>query len=170
MNGIGDLGAFSPDKLNSRRYNYLRIAVSALAKASDRITIVSGHEESLQYLSGGNIHQIISGSLNNRSATKISKDKITTIGGSLDFEGKFTFGEKGFAKLEYFEDGSSKVTFLSIDGAKNSFKVHDALDTQEKNKDFPTLVQETKSEAVLSDKAALDKSGFYKFLWGDRYR
>ena len=88
QNGILNLGAFSPDLLNSKRYNYLRILVSSYAKASDRITIVSGHEESLQYLEGGNIHQIISGSLNNSTATKLSKDRINTVGGSLEFQGK----------------------------------------------------------------------------------
>ncbi|MGB3150806.1 MAG: metallophosphoesterase, partial [Maribacter sp.] len=34
-NSVMDLGAFNPEHVNSRRYKYLRIAVSALAQASD---------------------------------------------------------------------------------------------------------------------------------------
>ncbi|MGY8914190.1 MAG: hypothetical protein ACKVJF_03790, partial [Flavobacteriales bacterium] len=115
VNRIGDWAGFSNKELNSRRYNYLRIMVSALAQDSDRITLVSGHEESLQYLIGGGIHQIVSGSLGGKTATKLSEDEIITIGGSLDYEGVYTYGEPGFSKLEYFKDGSSKVTFITQD-------------------------------------------------------
>ena len=114
-NSVMDLGAFNPEHLNSRRYRYLRIAVSALAQANDRITLVSGHEESLQLLSGGGIHQIISGSLGSKSATKLGKNRITAIGGSMEYEGEYAFGERGFARLDYYADGSSKVTFLTED-------------------------------------------------------
>ncbi len=170
MNGVSDLGAFSPDRLNSRRYNYLRMLVSSYAKASDRITVVSGHEESLQYLTGGKIYQIISGSLSDRSATKRSKDKITTIGGSLPFEGKFTHGEKGFVKLDYFEDGSSRVTFITVDGKETSFPILDELKPKKTEVEYPELNTKTMQDVVIDEKNAPDKSGFYTFLWGERYR
>ncbi len=170
VNGIKDLGAFSPDRLNSRRYNYLRILVSALAKASDRITVVSGHEESLQYLTGGDIHQVISGSLSRKTPTRRSKDRITTIGGSLDYKGIFTEGEIGFAKLDYFEDGSSQVTFISEAGIQNTLDVLPETKSKSLQKEFPEPSDATKTDAVLDNKETLDKSGFYKFLWGDRYR
>jgi len=164
------LGGFSPDLLISRRYEYLRVLVSALAKASDRITIVSGHEESLQYLSGGDIHQVISGSLSQKTATKLAKDRINTIGGSLKYEGLFTYGQKGFAKLDYFKDGSSKVTFIDSKGEEFSFPVLSGFSEEKDFVDFQKITVSTKSAAVLNDKNALEKSGFYKFLWGDRYR
>ncbi|MBC8766430.1 hypothetical protein H4O18_00365 [Arenibacter sp. BSSL-BM3] len=170
MNGISDLGAFSPELLNSRRYNYLRILVSALAKASDRITIVSGHEESLQYLTGGGIHQVIGGSLFQKTPTKLGADKITTIGGSLDYEGKYTHGAEGFAKLEYFKDGSSKVTFISEGDDKNTINILPKLDKESAPHNFPVISNSTKKDAVTDNKEELNKSGFYKFLWGERYR
>jgi len=169
-NGVMNLGAFSPDLLNSRRYNYLRILVSSYAKASDRITVVSGHEESLQYLEGGSIHQIISGSLNNSTATKLSRDRINTIGGSLKYEGKYTHGKKGFARLDYFADGSSAVTFFTEDEGVKSFGILPELKPEKQKLDFPEVTEKTKSDVVISDPEALNKSGFYKFLWGDRYR
>ena len=169
-NGIMNLGAFSPELLNSRRYNYLRILVSSLAKASDRITIVSGHEESLQYLTGGDIHQVISGSLSARTATHRTTDRINTIGGSLKYEGKFTYGQKGFAKLDYFEDGSSTVTFIGENGEENNFDILSQLKPEKTNLNFPKISQKTMKDVVLDDKESIDKTGFYKFLWGDRYR
>ena len=170
VHGISDLGAFSPELLNSRRYNYLRILVSALAKASDRITVVSGHEESLQYLTGGGIHQVIGGALFQKTPTKLGGDKIITIGGSLDYEGKYSHGAKGFAKLEYFKDGSSKVTFISEGDGKNIMKIHPKLDKESKSHNFPVIPNGTMKDAVADNQEKLNRSGFYKFLWGERYR
>lgn len=170
LNGIMDLGAFSPDRLNSRRYNYLRILVTALAKESDRITIVSGHEESLQYLSGGDIRQVIAGSISKNTATRRSEDRITTIGGSLEYEGKFTYGERGFAKLEYFEDGSSRVTFYAADGQVFEMQNLEALPEPTYKPEYKEVTSKLMTEAVLDNKEPLDKSGFYRLLWGERYR
>ena len=119
-NAVMDMGAFNPEHVNSRRYNYLRIAVSALAQANDRITLISGHEESLQLLEGGGIHQIVSGSLGEKSATKLGPGRITAIGGSIDYQGEYAYGERGFARLDYFADGSSRVTFITENDLNNS--------------------------------------------------
>ncbi|WP_343487332.1 ShlB/FhaC/HecB family hemolysin secretion/activation protein [Allomuricauda sp. d1] len=170
--GINDLGAFDPDHLNSRRYNYLRILVSALAQQSDRITIVSGHEESLQYLTGGDIHQIISGSLGSKDRTNRNNGRITAIGGSLEFKGKYTRGTQGFAKLDYFGDGSSKVTFFREDDFKNGITM-DVLSKKEAWQgpdSYAKSQKTTKTDKVLQNPEAYEKSGFHKFLWGDRYR
>ncbi len=169
---INDLGAFNPDNLNSRRYNYLRIMVSSLAQSSDRITLVSGHEESLQYLEAKGLHQIVSGSLGKVGATNRGKDRITAIGGSLLYEGRFTSGKKGFARLDYFKDGSSKVTFINGDPKETAatFKVLPKFKEKFEQKEFKLPKEATKKEAVLNNPEDYDKSGFYKFLWGNRYR
>lgn len=170
FNTVNELGAFSPDRLNSRRYNYLRIALSAYAKASDRITIVSGHEESLQYLTGGEIHQIIAGSLTRKTATRRAKDRINSIGGALKYNGVLTYGEKGFARLDYFDDGSSQVTFIDENEEKFKIPVLDKLKKNQQPVNFRKIPEKTVSEVVLKDLDALNKSNFYKFLWGERYR
>ncbi len=171
-NAVMDLGAFNPDHLNSRRYNYLRIAVSALAQANDRITLVSGHEENLQLLSGGGIHQIISGSLGSKSPTKIEKKHITAIGGSMAYEGDYAYGERGFARLDFYNDGSSKVTFFSEDDL-DDLKTFDVLEPMEKEKEYKSFDEslgKSVTTPILDNPEDYDKSGFYKFLWGERYR
>ncbi len=169
---VMDLAAFNPEHLNSRRYNYLRIAVSALAQANDRITLVSGHEENLQYLTGGGVHQVISGSLGSKSATKLGKDRITAIGGALEYEGKYAYGEKGFARLDYFVDGSSSVTFFaeSDKPVMTTFAVLPELEQPKSNGPLPQLKGLKKTVEILDDPEAYEKSEFYKFLWGERYR
>tara|TARA_R110001583_G_scaffold50577_1_gene157857 strand:- start:49150 stop:52890 length:3741 start_codon:yes stop_codon:yes gene_type:complete len=171
-NTVMDLGAFDPEHVNSRRYNYLRIAVSALAQANDRITLISGHEESLQLLEGGGIHQIISGSLGTKSATKLGPGKISAIGGSMDFEGEYAFGDRGFARLDYFEDGSSTVTFISEENltASTTFPVLPKLESKKEFTNFTIINTKTKKEKILDDPKDYNKSEFYKFLWGERYR
>lgn len=174
VNRIGDWGGFSNKELNSRRYNYLRILVSAMAQDSDRITVISGHEQSLQYLTGGGIHQIVSGSLGGRTATQRSKDEIIAIGGSLDYQGDYTYGEKGFAKLEYYGDGSSRVTFttLNTDISERTFPVLPKFEEKPKIEIPKAFTNKYVQESVLNgeDKKQLEKTGFYKFIWGDRYR
>jgi hypothetical protein len=170
--GVLDLAAFDPDHLNSRRYNYLRIVVSALAQKSDRITVVSGHEESLQYLSGGNMHQIVSGSLGSKSEVHLSKERITAIGGALDYEGKYGYGARGFTRLDYYEDGSSKATFFNENDFKNGVEM-DVLPKFRKNQNFKAfkdIKQKEYNDIILNDPDQYQKSGFYKFLWGKRYR
>ncbi|ADV48325.1 hypothetical protein Celal_1000 [Cellulophaga algicola DSM 14237] len=170
VNTVLDLGAFSSDLLNARPYEYLRILVSSLAKASDRITVVSGHEESLQYLTGGGIHQVISGSLSQKSATKLSKDNLSSIGGTLDFEGKFTYGKKGFAKLVYYEDGSSEVTFVTEDDDEKNISILPSLQKDTTSVTFSKNQAKTIKTSIIKDTDAINKSDFYTFLWGQRYR
>ncbi len=172
VNGLMDLGAFDPDHLNSRRYNFLRIIVAALAQQSDRITIVSGHEENLQYLTAKNIQQIISGSLGTKTATNLSEDQLVAIGGELPFEGVFTHGAKGFAKLEYFDDGSATVTFFSEENPEqgSTFSVLPELEKKTIDISFGQISNKTKTARILDDADAYNKSGFQRFLWGNRYR
>jgi hypothetical protein len=170
IHGVNDLGAFSPDNLMSRRYNYLRILVSSLAKASDRITIVSGHEENLQYLSGGAIHQIVSGSLGSSAATKRTTDEITTIGGTLPYSGHFTHGKKGFARLDYFDDGSSQVTFITAEDAPKRLDVLPALENKTGQKSFPEVLATTVVDSVYGPEQNMRRSKLFKYLWGERYR
>ncbi|UWX54422.1 hypothetical protein NYZ99_16070 [Maribacter litopenaei] len=171
-NAVMNLGAFNPDHLNSRRYNYLRIAVSALAQANDRITLVSGHEENLQLLSRGGIHQIISGSFGSKSPTKIEEKHITAIGGFMKYKGKYAYGERGFARLDFYKDGSSKVTFITEDSLEKD-KTFDVLNPKEREKQFSNFDEslgKTYTAPILDDPKDYEKSGFYKFLWGERYR
>ncbi|NND88105.1 MAG: hypothetical protein HKM28_02535, partial [Flavobacteriaceae bacterium] len=163
------MGGASPKKVFFERYRDLQIQVSALVQELDRATIVSGHEESLQLLTSGKTRQIISGSLSDAAPTKRSSAKITAVGGELEYEGKFTYGEEGYAKLMYFQDGSSQVTFVTKD-LERSFPVTTPLPDQKPVEPLKNDNDRTVTVPVVTDPQKLNKSGFYKFIWGDRYR
>lgn len=169
INEVIDLGGFSKQKTSSHRYNYLRTTISSLVQDNDRVTIVSGHEESLQYLASDNIRQIISGSMGSTTGTKRSKGSISNIGGSMEFEGKFTYGEQGFAIINYYEDGASDVTFVTSDDTY-TFDLNTSFPEEPKEYPIPEFSESTKTVPITSDEDKLNKTGFYKFLWGERYR
>jgi len=167
------LGGVNSQDFSYKEYRDLVSSVTSLAKLSDRITIVSGHEESLQYLEGGGLHQIISGSLSSTKETRLSKNSISTVGGRLDYNGIYANGQQGYAKLLYFGDGSSSVEFHSFNTEKllYSHTVLTALAQPGTIKPGKKVFSfdKTYKKAILP-KEDTDKSGLYKLFWGDHYR
>jgi predicted MPP superfamily phosphohydrolase len=172
VEGIGILGSFSSKMLDSRPYGYYRVLMAAMAQRSDRITFVSGHEENLQLLIAKNTPQIISGSLGTVQATRRSSSALTAIGGTLPFEGIYTHGARGFAKLEYFKDGSSEVTFITPETDEKDMRLPVLPKFSEYNESYKDSLgdQQTVQVGMFDNPADFKRSEFYKFLWGDRYR
>jgi hypothetical protein len=151
----------SIEDLQNSRYTTLRKRLITLAQFSDRVIFTSGHEHTLQYIVEENTPQIVSGSGAKKGYTRL-------MNGS-----KFSTGHRGFASLEIYKDGSSKVRFFGLD--KNEQEeflfASDILPSfREINEDkypesFPGEV-----EASVYTKEEVDKSGFYRTIWGDRYR
>tara|TARA_R100000935_G_scaffold42923_1_gene65212 strand:- start:32232 stop:35894 length:3663 start_codon:yes stop_codon:yes gene_type:complete len=170
MNANNYLGGMNPDKIFFRRYQELAINVAALIQDLDRVTLLSGHENSMQYLTSKNrAHQVISGSLGKASKTKRENARLSTVGGQLKYEGQYTYGEEGFSIVRYFEGGSSQVTFVTAAGDK-TFNMTSEFPDDDLDSSRPSFTSETVQVPIVSDKEKLDKSGFYKFMWGDRFR
>ena len=140
------------------RYRELKERLSTLAQENDKVIFVSSHEKNLQYLIQDNLRQIISG-----SATEVSRARLT--GGA-----QFTYAKEGLAKLTVYKDGSSNVTFSSLDNAEVYFE-NQVFDKKQVDTskiypvDFPKTVK-----ASIYTKEETEKKGFYKVLWGERYR
>lgn len=163
------MGGASPKKIWFDRYLDLQIQVSALVQELDRATIVSGHEKSLQYLTSGKTRQIISGSMSEAAPTKRTKAQISATGGALKYEGKFTYGQEGYAVLSYYADGSSQVRFVTAESS-NTFAVTTPLPEDEKVMPLPANTAGEVTVPVVTEEQKLNKSGFYNFIWGERYR
>lgn len=170
ITGFESLGGFSPRFTSSFRYGYYQVLMSFLAQESERITFVSGHDQNLQFLSGQNgTHQIISGALGSIQATNRSTNSISTFGGTLEYEGLFTHAANGFAKLVYYEDGSSRVSFVTEEGTRT-------LDNYGPYKpyvppaDYGFPASDSITKSIVENPNDLKKSKFYKYLWGNRYR
>ena len=144
--------------IQNKKYTELRKRIVTLSQENSKTIFVSGHEHSLQYLLENNIPQIISGAGSKTTATK-------NIG-----NGKFSYGASGFAKLDVYKDGSSNVRFYSLKDDAVVFETEVLPANKKKNfQTFPKNRLAEKSASIYTTQE-VTKSGFYNFLWGERYR
>lgn len=150
-------GASMEDQSN-KMYNRLKNRIVTLSQFSNKVIFVSGHEHTLQYIVENNIPQIVSGSGAKKGATKL-------LNGS-----KFSTGKMGYAVLKVFKDGSSKVSFYDALGDGLLFE-SEVLDRNPKG-DITTYPNQFPAfqEASIYTQEEIQKSGFHKWLWGERYR
>jgi hypothetical protein len=144
--------------LSNKFYNELQRNLVAASQQNDFVIFISGHEHSLQYFEKDNIRQIISGSGAKTTATRLVKGS------------KFTSGANGFAILSFFKDGSSQVKFISAENNEVIYQ-DQVFEPDEKpvTIKYPKISQDSVMASIYTAKETA-KRGFYKFLWGDRYR
>ncbi|NHF60651.1 phosphoesterase [Flavobacteriaceae bacterium TP-CH-4] len=153
-------GASREDQQN-KRYREFKNRMVTLAQYSDKVIFTSGHEHTLQYIVENNTPQIVSGSGAKKGMTRL-------LGGS-----KFSTGHRGYAVLEVYTDGSSLVNYFGVSdsGTKTSLFTTQVLppdrdfNEDKYDSDFPA-----EAKASIYTQEEIDKSGFFKTLWGERYR
>jgi hypothetical protein len=153
-------GASIEDQSN-RRYNQLKNRLVTLAQYSNKVIFASGHEHTLQYIKENGIPQIVSGSGAKTGATRL-------LNGS-----KFSTGQMGYATFKVYKDGSSSVDFYTVEDGKNEELTYstEVLEADKKEEAVKyTSKFPAEMEASIYSKDEIDKRGFYKWLWGDRYR
>tara|TARA_R110002126_G_scaffold72364_1_gene180880 strand:- start:39886 stop:43599 length:3714 start_codon:yes stop_codon:yes gene_type:complete len=150
-------GITNTDQQNDQ-YNELRKRMITIAQENEKVLFVSGHEHSLQYIIRDNIPQIVSGSGSKNTAVK-------NVNG-----GVFGYGTQGFARLDVYKNGESTVHYYTAKDKKIVFEanVFAAKSEYSINK-FQNTKHKEKEASVYTEKE-VDKSKFFKFLWGDRYR
>jgi hypothetical protein len=149
----------SPQDLQNKKYRELKKRLVTLSQSNnDKLIFVSGHDHNLQYIVQDNLPQIISGSGSKINATRNVR------------HGQFSFGAKGYARLDVFKDGSSYVRFYEAETNKVVFQT-EVLPTDKKDNqvNYDTTFPKEKTASIYT-KEETKKSGFYKTLWGDRYR
>ena len=162
--GIFDkMGGFTSQAFYGKRRQELAGRMETLASQFEDVIFVSGNDKNLQYLKDDAIPQIISG-------TGLTKtDKATK-----NEEDHFASTEIGYAKLTVFKDGSSKVEFYKVANGDSEKIGENEIKRQRISEDEVTY--HTKDEFGPTYKASIyteeetDKSGLYKWFWGDHYR
>ncbi len=151
-------GVSNADQQN-KYYRELKDRIVTLAQYSERVVFVSGHEHNLQYIVEENTPQIISGAGAKNDATRL-------LNGSL-----FSTGKNGYAQLKVYENGSTVVDFYTVEDGMEilaySTQVLGAMQKPEGftgQNEFPEFVQ-----ASVYEPEEVDKSKFYKTVWGERY-
>ncbi|WP_422857844.1 metallophosphoesterase [Flagellimonas sp. S174] len=153
-------GASIEDQQN-QMYNRLKKRMVTLSQYSNKVVFVSGHEHTLQYIVEESIPQIVSGAGAKTGATKLRNGS------------KFSTGRMGYAVLKVFTDGSSAVDFFGPreNGTEEFLFSSEVLppdlkgNTKQYSRDFPPY----KVASVYSAEE-IKKTGFHKWLWGERYR
>ena len=161
INVLRKTSGASTEDMQNQRYIAFKNRLVTLAQYSEKVIFASGHEHTLQYIKENNLPQIISGSGAKGGATRL-------INGS-----KFATGKMGYAELEIYQDGSSHVRFFSfVADQKEAFLYGTNVlspDSSNYNKDDDEAFLSEASASIYS-KEEIQKSSFFKTIWGDRYR
>ncbi len=160
---IDRMGGVSKQAYYHKEMQNLVGRLETLASQFNDVIFVSGGDKNLQYLIDDGIAQIISGAV--AKTEKVNPDEK---------DGHFGTDQQGFAKLNVFKDGRSEVELFTVNGNQvakvfsapiksklgelEDFEYHSKADY---NKTF---------KASIYTEAEVDKSGFYKWFWGDHYR
>ena len=148
--------------LQNKRYTELKNRLVTLAQYSNKVIFASGHEHTLQYIVENSTPQIVSGSGAKKGWSRL-------LNGS-----KFSSGQMGYAALEVYDDGSSRVRFYGVDDENDSeafLFTTNVLPPDRSSVDhsYEENFPPTKSASIYSAEE-IEKSGFFKGLWGNRYR
>jgi hypothetical protein len=150
-------GASNTD-LQNKRYLEFKNRIVTLSQENEKVILVAGHEHALQYIKQDNLPQIISGSGSKTSATR-------NVGNGL-----FSYGKPGYARLDVFKNGSSKITFIASEKNKIVYQAEVLKQNKpENNFTFNTNTNQYTSASIYSDKE-VTKGKFYQSIWGKRYR
>ncbi len=147
--------------IQNKRYTELKNRVVTLAQYSDKVIFTSGHEHTLQYIVENSTPQIVSGSGAKKGATRL-------LNGS-----KFSTGHMGYATLEVYTDGSSRVRFFGVDANEEEEFLYTTevlppdrgINKEQYDSNFAP-----EAKAAIYSQEEVDKSRFFKTLWGERYR
>ncbi|MEP2281339.1 metallophosphatase [Maribacter sp.] len=157
---VDKMGGFTPQSYQNKENRNLRGRMETIASQFNDVIFVSGKDRNLQYLEDDGIPQIISGAVGKTERARASKDD------------HFESESNGYAKLSIYKDGSSVVELVEINNeSKTVFTKEikrERLSIDEVS--YPEKTGATTAKAAIYTEEETNKSGFYKWFWGDHYR
>jgi len=143
--------------IQHKLYRELRDRIVTLSQLNDKVVFLSGHEHSLQYINKYGLPQIVSGSGSKTTPTR-------NVDG-----GVFSYAANGYAVLEVYEDGSSNVAYFETGKHQPVFQTQVFPEDQRRVAlNYPEKFTKDTLASIYNE-GEVDKSGFYKFLWGERF-
>ncbi|MDV7187347.1 metallophosphoesterase [Lutibacter sp. TH_r2] len=150
----------SPQDMNNPFYLELKKRLVTISQKAEKTIFVSGHEHNLQYIIKDSKVQIVSG-----GGSKINP--VRTINGS-----KFSYGGLGYAKVDIYKNGASKVSFFTEKNNKQELLYSTEIFPPSNNNKittYPTKFPKSFSASIYSEKE-IEKSELFKTFWGKHYR
>lgn len=159
VNYLRKVSGGSPQDIQNKRYTELVQRVRTLVQGYENIVLVSGHEHTQQYIEKDGVKQIISGAGSKEEEARA----IQPV--------SFSSGELGYASLDIFEDGRTRVAFYGTDSGKEELLFSRDIIKPVTNevRAFEKPVAK-KTSASVYPREWTEKSGIYRFLWGEHYR
>jgi hypothetical protein len=159
MNVIRKTSGISTQDQQSRIYTTLSNRIKTLVQNEKNVIVVSGHDHNLQYINKDNIYQIISGSGSKEEAARaVNHDD-------------FSYGGNGYAVLDVFKDGSTKVTYYGVKDNVET-KLFEAVMLQKEKtvlKKYPNTFPPVVKASVYTPEMT-DKGRAYRFFMGNHFR
>lgn len=161
VNFIRKTSGVSPQDIQAKQYRTLVKRIKTLVQNRDNVIVVSGHDHNLQYIQKDNINQIISGAGSKEEAAKAINPN------------DFTYGGTGYAILDIYDTYTSKITYFAVKDNKEQ-KLFEKVIVRPKKTEFilqqyPDNFPKTVEASVYTPEMT-QKTGFYKFLFGNYYR
>ncbi|SDX29639.1 Calcineurin-like phosphoesterase [Lutibacter oricola] len=150
----------SPQDMNNPIYLELKKRLVTISQKAEKTIFISGHEHNLQYIIKDSKVQIISG-----SGSKVNP--VRTINGS-----KFSYGGLGYAKVNVYKNGASTVSFYTEKNNKQKLLYSTEIfpSSEKKHKTtYPSKFAKTVAASIYTQEE-IEKSKFFKSLWGEHYR
>ena len=159
---IKKVAGFSDQTYQNPEQSKLHNILEATAREFDDVIFVSGNDRNLQYLDHHEVPQIISG-----AAAKTQKARA-------EKKEHFASDKNGYSKLTIFKDGSSLVRFYETTANASNFLFEKEIKRKRTSLDEVSYKpKDTYGKTAVSSiytKEETDKSGLYKWVWGDHYR
>lgn len=153
------------DNFNKSYHDFINKIQLVAEDFKNNIVFVSGHEHNLQYIENNGFKQVVSGSGSKQSPALIGYGAL------------FTYGNHGYAKLNFYKDGSAVLEYYSANKedknkllfsrkiinarAHFSTKEFDFSEYNEQNDSITTSIYPTENTNV---------NDFHKFFWGNLHR
>lgn len=145
------------------KYRELSDLVIGAARRNGNFVIASGHEHSLQYIEKDEQSFIVSGAGSKNTATNARNG------------GQFAYGHRGFAQLDYYEDGSAWVKYWVPSAATPEGRLVFQKQVQQPlpkvaedpPESFPPVQDSITVEVSKSD---FQHGQFWNWFWGRHYR
>jgi len=148
------------EDITGEAITYLKRDLLAAANMHGRVIFASGHDHNLQLLDIDGHYQIVSGAG--------TKQNPTRLGGN----GLFTTGSLGYSVLDLYDDGTTMVTYYSVDSLANE-EIAFAKKLLEPQKVYDTKLVTPMTETEYSTsvyKGDETKGDFHRDILGKWYR
>eukprot|EP01093_Parvamoeba_rugata_P013099 TRINITY_DN3967_c0_g1_i1.p1 TRINITY_DN3967_c0_g1~~TRINITY_DN3967_c0_g1_i1.p1 ORF type:complete len:386 (-),score=99.35 TRINITY_DN3967_c0_g1_i1:22-1023(-) len=158
---INKMGGFTPESYQNKENRILRGRLETIASQFEDVIFVSGKDRNLQYLEDDGIPQIISGAVGKTEKARAPKEE------------HFESTNNGYAKLTVYKDGSSVVDLIELKNGDSKVAFTKKIKRERLTIDevsFPKEFDGSTARASIYTKEETDKSGFYKWVWGDHFR